>query len=144
MKGSKGAVSYQQLNEAKRQNLESRDISQLSQHSRRGNIYSSTTALFDTKGIGYSTHTVSFWRTEARLRTSPSPSKKVNSITDVPHKKKVSKYPAQSHDVIKGHELVRKKYIDQSGIMESEIVTPNRRLENQVRPKIIINESVEN
>lgn len=95
---------------------------------KRGQItYTSESKV--SKVTDYPSFSVVFGRTETKFRNSPSPTTKVMHIADVPKKKKVEAYPSQSYDMIKGQELLKKRYLDQVGIMESEkIVNRNSRI----------------
>jgi len=46
----------------------------------------------------------------------------------VPRRKKIGAYPSQTYDVVKGEELVRRRYLDQVGVMESTILIRNKNL----------------
>lgn len=115
--GSSGLISpqkyssYQQLSAAK---LKRAAAYQYSSNPRRSGVHPSS-QLSDNKSTAYATHSVVFWKTESKLLklnvgSSPRPTPKIHSIMDVPHRKKNADYPSQSYDVIKGKELVRKRY----------------------------------
>ncbi len=74
----------------------------------------------------YNSFRVAFGKTETKNRTDGSVSYVNSSIEEVPKRKKVGAYHPQSYDVIRGQELVKRKYIDQSGIMESIVIPRNK------------------
>ena len=79
---------------------------------------------FTSGGPEYSSFKVAFGRTASttKNRVETSPSQCISpSALDVP-KKRRTHYPAQSYDMIRGEELLQKRYYGQQGIMESRIV----------------------
>jgi len=111
-------VSYQQMSEAKKKLKEQEEYGRVSRMTKRDHQ-----EPFHSGGPEYSSFKVAFGRTASKTRVNTSPSNYVPIATiDIPKKRKINQYPSQSYDVIRGEELLQKRYYNQRGIMESRMI----------------------
>ncbi len=112
-------MSYQQMSEAKKKQREQEEYGRVSRVTKRDHHQEP----FTSGGPEYSSFKVAFGRTASRTRVNTSPSNYVPIATvDIPKKRKINQYPSQSYDVIRGEELLQKRYYGQQGIMESRAI----------------------
>ena len=117
-KGRNEKMTYQQMSEAKKKLKEQEEYGRTSRMTKREHQ-----EPFSSGGPEYSSFKVAFGRTASKTRVNTSPSNYVPIATiDIPKKKKINQYPSQSYDVIRGEELLQKRYYNQRGIMESRTI----------------------